>query len=401
MNFVSRMTCFAMCLAAAFGGSLRAEPSGFRTDWTGRYPAATPPLTWSRSKNILWAAELPSWSNATPVVMKDRLFVCSEPTTLVCLRRADGKILWKAEHGFDQVSQLAPKPKVPRTHGHNGHSSATPVVSGERVYALFGNGVVSCHDRGGTRLWIRLVELPTHGWGHSASPLVAGGRPIVQINGVTYALNPKDGKTVWTRPGRYSFGSSVATRLGGLDLIVTPAGNFLRARDGKVLVGEAAHLEYCAPLIDGDRVYFISGDARAFRMVRKGKDGLEVELLWRARLPSDRYYGSPLLHEGLIYTVTRGQKLSVVDAGTGEVIYSQKIDLSKSGRVNAVYSSPTSAGDHVFLTGLDGTTVVLAPGRAYVERERNVLERTRASPVFQGRRLYMRAGRRLYCIASR
>ena len=400
MSHLLRRSLVSIGLLLAVTGLLHASTFGFRTDWTGRYPTATPSLNWSTSRNVVWATDLPSWSNATPVVMDDRLFVCSEATTLVCVRSSDGHILWMNDHGFDKVNGLEPKPGMPETHGDNGHSSATPLVDGDRIYALFGNGVAACHDRDGKRIWMRLIELPTQGWGHSASPVMAAGHLIVQINGTVTALNPDDGSTLWTQPGRHSFGSPVACRIGDLDLIVTPGGDFLRASDGKVLVKESANLEYCAPIVDGDVVYFITGDAHAFRMVVDGQGGLKLDLLWRESLPSDRYYGSPLLHDEFIYAVTRGQKLTVIDTSDGAVIYTQKVDLSQAGGGNAVYSSPASAGDFIFLTGLDGTTVVLDPGRTYVERARNALEQTRASPVFVGNRIYIRAGHRLYCIGD-
>ena len=178
-------------------GHLTASPVGWRTDGTGRYPDATPVTSWSTERNIIWVADLPSWSNATPVLADEWIFVCSEPTTLVCLRRSDGRISWQKDHGFDQLADLNRSPKMPMSHGHNGYSSCTPVVDGKRVYALFGNGVAAAYGLDGQRAWIRLVEEPDHSWGHSASPTMAGGHLIVQVEGTTISLDSQDGTTVW------------------------------------------------------------------------------------------------------------------------------------------------------------------------------------------------------------
>ncbi|MFB3892742.1 MAG: PQQ-binding-like beta-propeller repeat protein [Phycisphaerae bacterium] len=47
------------------------------------------------TKNILWATPLPSYSNAQPIIVGDRIFVMSESEDLICLDKATGKVLWK------------------------------------------------------------------------------------------------------------------------------------------------------------------------------------------------------------------------------------------------------------------------------------------------------------------
>ncbi len=66
-----------------------APPVGWRTDWTGKYPTASPPIKWSAKSNIVWKTPMPGWGNATPVIVGDRLFVCSEPSTIVCANLTD------------------------------------------------------------------------------------------------------------------------------------------------------------------------------------------------------------------------------------------------------------------------------------------------------------------------
>ena len=53
------------------------------------------------------------------------------------------------------------------------------------------------------------------------------------------------------------------------------------------------------------------------------------------------------------------------------------------------------------LAGSDsGKTVVFEPGRAYKEVARNTLEKYRCSPVFEGKRMYIRAFDHLYCMGD-
>ena len=98
----------AVCMVLAAACWAHAQPVvGWRTDGTGRYPDADPPITWSAQENVVWKTPMPDWSNATPVVVGDRIFVCSEPADLICVRAADGT-LW-----LDAPSVGGPSPDVP------------------------------------------------------------------------------------------------------------------------------------------------------------------------------------------------------------------------------------------------------------------------------------------------
>ena len=63
-----------------------------------RFPKATPPSEWSSTKNVLWKLALPGSSYAAPVVGGENVYVVSDPSELLCVRRSDGKVLWKKEH---------------------------------------------------------------------------------------------------------------------------------------------------------------------------------------------------------------------------------------------------------------------------------------------------------------
>ena len=56
------------------------------------------------SKNILWMTELPQRSNATPIIVGERLFVMAEPDELLCLDKKTGH-LWLGQNGQDLWEQ--------------------------------------------------------------------------------------------------------------------------------------------------------------------------------------------------------------------------------------------------------------------------------------------------------
>jgi outer membrane protein assembly factor BamB len=97
-----RCLAFAVCVSLALTGTFtKAAPNppsvGWRHDGTGEYPSTVPPPLWSLESrtNILWQTPLPSSANASPVVVDERVFLITEPSTLLALSTRNGRILWQ------------------------------------------------------------------------------------------------------------------------------------------------------------------------------------------------------------------------------------------------------------------------------------------------------------------
>jgi outer membrane protein assembly factor BamB len=455
MRFRPLICVTLLVLAAA---QAPAEPAwGWRTDGTGRYPQADPPLQWSQQTNVLWAVPMPGWSNATPILVGERIFVCSEPTTLLCVSAADGETLWQRTNSYmellspeqaaqaqrdiqkgdeilkkidplkkqfqEMAGRLKKTPKdtelrtkakqvkkqiqalqaelkplstwrMPSTHPDNGYSSCTPTSDGEGVYALFGTGVAAKYDLEGNRKWMRLVEKPTQDYGHSASPLLVGETLVVHI--LTLAgLDRDTGEELWRVKAPPRWGSPVLARIGGNEPVaVTAGGEVVRVSDGRLLGRQLAALTYCAPVVSGQTVFFIEHGGKALALPAEPVERIRSDALWQTKPKNDRYYASPVHHDGLIYAVTQTGVFSAIDAGTGQVVYEKKLDLGKG----TVFSSVTLAGSCLFISSDNGTTIVVQPGREFKQLAKNQLERFRSSPVFVGRRMYVRGYKKLYCI---
>jgi outer membrane protein assembly factor BamB len=356
-------------------------------------------VQWSPdSDNIVWATAMPGSSNSTPVITGDRLFVCAEPTTLVCVRASDGKILWQRDHSTKQLIPPVDEP-LPSAHRTNGYSSSTPVTDGEHVYAVFGNGVIACYDLNGRRRWITRTGASSHKWGHSSSPALAGATLAVLFEDLV-GLNAKTGRVQWRAPSRQRWGSPIATRIDQTDVFVTPNGEIVDAGDGRVLFKGAGSLEWCSPVVADGVLYQIERVASATKLPEKIDASDKPRELWVARIKHDRYYSSPLIHDGLIYAVTRGEVLTVLDArASGAKVYERRLDL-EGPKPNSAYSSVTLAGPYIYIGSQSGITLVIEPGREYRQVARNRLEPYRSTPVFVGRRMYLRGLEHLYCIES-
>jgi outer membrane protein assembly factor BamB len=435
-----------------------APHAAWRGDGTGCYADANPPLKWSADENVIWKAPLPNWSNASPAIWGDRIFVCAEPCMILCLSRADGSTLWKDETAYKDVAPPEDKGKVeehekragelrrkrgelhkqlrelgkkrkqnpddealkaqeqelkgqqreidaerskltysmPDTHNVNGYSTPTPVTDGKQVFVCFGTGIVAAYDMDGNRQWIRLVERPTQGWGHSASPVLAGGVLVVQIKKV-HGLDAKTGETKWEAPSRERWGSLVASAIGDEDVVVTANGELIRARDGEILVrGIGPALQYCAPVVEDGLAYFIQHGGSAARLPESADTASKVEPLWKTMPKKERYYASPVVVDGLVYAITQKSDFSVIDATNGDVVYTKNLDFGRG----TVYPSITLAGGKLFVSSDNGTTLILEPGREYKELARNTLEPFRSSPVFLEGRMYVRGLKHLYCIGE-
>jgi len=463
---MSRSSFVGLIVMMWFAPLATAQVIGWRTDATGRYPDADPPIEWSADQNVVWSTPLPAWSNASPVIHGDRIFFCAEPNTLACVDRASGDLRWQAGNDvFEtlpgdeaaairrqvedaqpllrdkqqvennlrrakrvlrrnkdsdeakakveqlearlaelevQLKPIAPY-ELPRTHNTNGYSSPTPVTDGEHVFALFGNGVAAAYDRAGNRRWITLVQKPTHGWGQSASPALADGTVVVLINEL-FGLDAATGEVKWTTPARQSWASPIVIERGGRKLIVTPDGQAVDPADGKVIAEGLGRVQYNAPLPDGDMLYFIDGRegrglATATRFTLDDAGQPAVEKRWERELPGSRYYASAIVHDGLVYAVSREEKLIVMNAADGATVYEHDLNLSENKK-NSVYPSVTLAGDYLFISSENGRTIVIKPGREYEQVAVNQIEGFRGSPVFIGERLYIRGFKKMWCFGE-
>ncbi len=445
-----------------FGTLARAsQPIGWRTDATGKYPDAQPPREWGPEKNVVWRTAMPGFSNAIPVIVGGKIFACSEPCILLCVNKADGMILWQREssysdvvmtkeetekfatetreaEAFDQQRKLlekelgdlgrdvrekkvvleavAPKMQELRSrieelrgkvealpvysryskaymHPTGGVSMCTPVCDGHHVYVGFGNGLVACYDMDGNRQWLRLLEHSTAAYGHAASPVLVGNKLLVHYADLV-ALDVKDGSEIWRDKIPPKHGTSIHTRIGDVDILIHPGGKLVRVEDGRILADNLGQNGENSPILQDGIAYWIAGSGRAVRLPKSPEE--KPEPLWRTNIKGGGYwFCSPVLHDGLIYVANANKTFSVVDAADGNLVYEMKLDVA-----GEIYPSACVAGNLIYLSSDDGTTIILQPGREYRELGRNKLETFRSSPVFEGKRMYVRTAKYLYCIGK-
>ena len=65
--------------------------------------------TWTKGTNIKWKVPMPSYTNASPVIVGDKVFTTVEPHWLYCLDKNTGEVLWKQASSYVDFMEEADK----------------------------------------------------------------------------------------------------------------------------------------------------------------------------------------------------------------------------------------------------------------------------------------------------
>ena len=217
-----------------------------------------------------------------------------------------------------------------------------------------------------------------------------------------YAFDPATGTQLWVNPeAKSSYGTPVATRVGNVDLIVTPLGDVVRAADGSSVNRDLGHTSHSSPITGGAGVVCF-GDTmvNAVRLNAAFKE----EEVWNGMV-SGEVFGSPLLHDRTLFIATGEGELFAFDAqgkGALEPVINGRALFAKTTAGGPVaYASLTLAGKHLFFNSNRGEIVVLEATRGAPMVSRNRLPAgTGSSPVFSGKEMFLRDGDRLFCIGE-
>ena len=393
-----------LVLIAACGMAHAAEsvrPVGWRGDGSGQFPSVDPATGWKAGKNVLWTSEVGK-GHSSPIVVGQRVFITSEPDILVCLDAKTGRELWRKTHKLADVSAEAAAEGA-RHSSQYGDATPTPVSDGKWVWVLLGTGIVACHDLEGKSRWMNWYDLrQTTTYGRTASPALVGDRLLVHF-GPLVCLDAATGKLLWKNDkARATYGTPAVARLGDVDVVVTPKGQVVRVADGKILAADLGNCMYTSPVVQGRIVYFIDGSMTAVELPEEAAEQIECKELWTGDLAGE-FFASPLVCGGRLYTVDKAAKLYVIDASTGKTLLSRKLGLAPAtgGEGASVYPSPCLAGNRLFIGNDAGDTVVLEPGDQDVAVGSGSLPGgSGATPAFSGRRMFVRGGKLLYCLAA-
>jgi len=401
---------------------------------TGSAEGANPPVLWSEIKNIRWRVEVPGRGHSTPIVWKDHLFLTTAIPTgkklpprysgapgahdnlpvdqrhryvLLAINRQDGKIRW------ENTLSVA----LPHEGGHNTGSlaSQSPVTDGEHVFAFFGSRGIYCLQMDGTLVW--KVDLGVmnskHGHGEGSSPVLHGDTLVInwdhEGDSFVVALDKSTGEERWRvkRDEVTSWATPIVVEHAGRpQLIVSGTG---RIRGYDLATGEeiwecgglSANI-VCSPVAGHGMVFAGSSYEKqamlAIQLEGASGDITDSDKVRWSRIRGTPYVPSSLLYKESLYFLRHYQGiLTRIEARTGE----EKQGPFRLGNLRNVYASPVAAANRIYITDLDGMTMVLShEQRPRVLAMNQLNDSFSASAAIVGKEMFLRGLKRLYCIAE-
>ena len=273
---------------------------------------------------------------------------------------------------------------------------------------------IFCYDLDGNEQWnLDLGDMQTRaGFGEGASPALHGDTLVVNWDheGQSFliALDAANGDERWKRDRdeRTTWVTPLIVEAAGRTQVIVNASNRTRSydlSDGEVIweCGGQVGNPIPTPVRYKDSVICMSGYRGAaiysIPLNSMGNVSGSDTIIWHSDKGAS-YVPSPLLYgDRLYFTKSNNGILSIVDAATGEPL----VDQQRLGAIGSIYASPVGAANRVYITGRDGTTMVLRNADQVEVLATNRLgEPVDASPALCGGQLFLRGERHLYCFES-
>ncbi len=406
------------------------------------------PLNWSEDKNVIWKAPMPHWAGSSPIVVDGRIYLTAPvrdagesksddkgkrlpgyPTksddeggkhiNLICYDANDGKELW--QRNISIGNKFLAK--------HN-LASPSPVSDGTYIIAASGSGVVICCDRDGKEQWKYDLQ-QQHGefgiyWGYASSPMVYRDTVILQVlqgsstdnPSFLIALDIKTGERRWyqerktdaTKECPDAYTTPVILQHDGKDQLIISGADWVTAHDpetGKEIwrakglnPEKIGNFRICGTPVPMDNGLVVATSREhpiiAVRAGGKG-DVTDTHTVWTLDDKRGPDVPSAATDGKYLYLVNDKGIAMCVDGKTGEKVWGPERLLS--GPISA---SPLVANGRVYITNEDCETVVFATGPEYKELATNKLDGgyTLSSWAVSGKRMYLRAGKFLYCLGK-
>jgi outer membrane protein assembly factor BamB len=339
-------------------------------------------VSYSAEGTERWRMPLGPFANlhgmaASPILAGGQLFmICDQDSEsyLLAINKDSGKVAWKtprpeAVHGFATPSVFTPSRGkdqiiVPGSYQLTAYSAAT----GERLWWVRGltwqvkpTAVVS-----GDTIYVT-------GWAPGAD---AGERQNLPPFEEVLKEGDKDGD------GKLS-PEEVPERLrhkGSWNAIDLGRDGFLEGRDWSFYRARRSAQNVTMAIRPGEA---------------KG-DLTETHVLWQMDR-SVPVVSSPLLYQGVLYTIKDGGILSALDPASGQIHKQARLP----GAIDNYFASPVAADSKIFVVSETGKLSVVRAGKEWELLSLNDLnEPCYATPALADSRLYLRTQTKLYCFGK-
>jgi len=223
------------------------------------------------------------------------------------------------------------------------------------------------------------------------------------------ALDKRSGRELWRAPHQEidTWATPLVVDVNGRPQAIVPGMSRVRSYDLETgsLVWESDGLTMNpipSPVAEDGLLIVMSGfqgnDLKAIRLAEaRGKIDGSSAVVWSMKRDTP-YVPSPLLYDSVLYFLkSNSGLLSAFDGKTGTPHY----QVRRLEGLPEVFSSPVGAGGRVYITGRDGTTLVIRHGPRFELLAKNMLDDGfDASPAVVDKTIYMRGYKYLYALAA-
>lgn len=349
--------------------------------------SASAPLKWDGT-TMVWKTEIHGKGYSSPVVYGNQVWLTSATADgkelyAICVDYRDGKIL-------HDIKVFTPESAIGK-HSINTYASPSPCIEKDFVYVHYGSlGTACIRTSDGSIVWSRTDLRCKHVQGPGSSPIIYKNLLILHYEGTDVrfivALDKRTGKEVWRtdRPVEpYKTLPEIGTKA-----YITPIIISVKGRNQMISNGSAACIAYDPdtgeeiwrvirgaestvpmPFYENGTVYFYCGfmvDAESSNfteMIAVNPDGkgdiTATNVLWRKRdNQTQTQMLTPVIKDGLIYTINTRNEMQCIDAKTGEVVWSER----QRSNFN---SSPVWVAGNVWFASVKGDVIAVRTGRKY------------------------------------
>ncbi len=422
----TRILCW-LVVAATLPWGCRSESGRDWPQWRGRGGLGVSserglPVTWTaEGPSIQWKTAIPGVGNSSPVVSGRRVYLTAGYPIEEGTRRPDywrvvlaldsrsGKILWESKlYNAPQAQDIL--------HRVNTVATPTPVTDGKHVFVYFGS-VLASLDQDGNVVWQEVIDPDFSQYarhGAASSPVLVADKVIVAQDreygrtsdvGWLAAFDKSSGRRLWRTEWTHtccSYSTPLVVRRGTkAEILLAHTGGIASYDPG---TGEKLwSADYpinqivSSPVVDGDLLGVAGGAHNVRHTVFFALSGTgqetRAELVWS----NPRYaphISSPVLYDGLFFSVTGQGVLTCYDARTGELHWVERLSQGR-------YRSSILAGDgKIYVSSTDGQVSVVAASPEFRLLAQNTLgERGNgASPAVGDGCLLIRTQHHLFCI---
>lgn len=354
------------------------------------------PLKWDDSV-IKWKTSIHDKGYSSPVVYKDQIWVTTgksdgKEVYAVCLDFQTGKIIY-------DIKIFTPD-AVERRNSVNTYATPTPCIEKGFVYVHYGSMGTACINTvNGTIVWKRDDFKFKNVHGPGSSSILYKNLLILHFEGmdVRYivALDKSNGKVVWRvdRPaepyekldavGKLAYITPIIIKVKKQDLLISNGSAVCQALDPKTgkeiwRVIDGAETTIAMPFIEKGVLFWYTGYAIGTDGIKRtdllavNPDGngdiTGTNIIWKKKDETlSNQMLSPVIKDGLIYTVTTKNIMMCVDAKTGEEIWTKRMASSYN-------ASPVYINGNIWFLSIKGEVLVLKPGRNYEVVAQNQME---------------------------